>query len=49
MPREINMGLLYQGPFQIEQDDWYAIYLTTPPKKPVRNPGIVDHDRRCGV
>ncbi|WP_308639612.1 hypothetical protein [Paenibacillus silvisoli] len=41
MQTEINVGRLSQGPFQIEQDDgWYTIYLTTPSKKPVRNPGM---------
>ncbi|WP_090975893.1 hypothetical protein [Paenibacillus sp. CF384] len=39
--KAINLGRLYQGPFQIEQDDgWYTIFTTTPSNKPVRNPGL---------
>lgn len=41
MQTEINVGRLYQGPFQIEQDNgWYTIYMTTPSSEPVRNPGM---------
>ncbi|SEN88028.1 hypothetical protein [Paenibacillus sp. OV219] len=41
MQTEINVGRLYQGPFQIEQDNgWYTIYMTTPSQEPVRNPGM---------
>jgi hypothetical protein len=36
-----ELGRLYQGPFQIEQDDgWYTVFTTTPSSDPVRNPGM---------
>ncbi|QHW34771.1 hypothetical protein GZH47_30895 [Paenibacillus rhizovicinus] len=37
----IELGRLYQGPFQIEQDNgWYTIFMTTPSSEPIRNPGM---------
>ncbi|QHT61434.1 hypothetical protein GXP70_16665 [Paenibacillus lycopersici] len=37
----VDLGRLYQGPFQIEQDDgWFTIYMATPSAEPVRNPGM---------